>query len=260
MPKFRNSSSGCFRVAQCCHCDWTSPPLRESYSGEPSVIESPKVETTTLETTTVAAKRSESGKLAPQHRGRGAESRPRLVEAGLARRQALQSEARQQERAQGTARLHGAPQLHRRGERDGGDRDRRPELRRQRPKLVREERHGQCERGEVRAAALRESRRARIAAPRGDEGASFDSGNRTMLGTMEPQRRAPQQPDGDPEGRCQAERRPVRLRNEDEEEGCEQRGEQQRPLAATRYALTPEEGSEGRPQPKQPADERHALR
>src|SRR5919204_3528970 len=48
MPQLRNSSRGSRRAAQYSHWLVSSPPLRESYPGDPSVIESPRAATTSL--------------------------------------------------------------------------------------------------------------------------------------------------------------------------------------------------------------------
>src|SRR5437764_10572725 len=46
MPQSRNSSRSSASAAQYSHWLLSSPPRRESYSGEPSVIESPRAATT----------------------------------------------------------------------------------------------------------------------------------------------------------------------------------------------------------------------
>src|SRR5579871_2757562 len=71
-----------------------------------------------------------SGELARQHCRNRAERDLRLVEAGFPRRQALEPEARQQEgMPERTGRaLDEPPELHREGEREDEDDERRPEL------------------------------------------------------------------------------------------------------------------------------------
>ena len=91
-------------------------------------------------------------------------------------------------------RLDEAPDLHRHRERDAGDDQRRPELRRERPEPVGEPRHGQRERGEVRSAARREARRAGGSLPGRDEPALLDRGDRAVLGAVQPERSAAEHP------------------------------------------------------------------
>ena len=87
------------------------------------------------------------------------------------------------------------PELHRQRERQQHDQQRRVERRRERPGPVGEEGHRQDERGEVRAAARREARRARRARPGRGELARLGGRDRAVLGAVEAERAAAQQPE-----------------------------------------------------------------
>ena len=142
-----------------------------------------------------------------------------------------------------------APELHRQRE-GGARRERRVGRRRGRPEAVGEHGDGEHERREVRPAARCEPRRLRALRPRSGRAAGLGRGDRAVLGAVKEERPAAQHPcrPGRRRSRFRAEAR--RLRQEDERQRREQRGEQKHPLAPARDAPATEERGQRQAEPR----------
>ena len=132
----------------------------------------------------------------------GAERDAGFVETRLPRRDSLQAESGEEEGAgEALGRgFDGEPELHRQRERENDDGGRRVDGRREGPDALECERDREHKGCEVRAAPRREARRSHGTAPGLGEAALLGGGDRAVLGTVERERPAAQEPNDEADG------------------------------------------------------------
>ena len=153
------------------------------------------------------------------------------------------------------------PELHR--DTDRQDRDERAgERGREEPwcEVVEERRHWDRERGEVRPTASREPARSRHVRPRGCERAGLGRCDCAVLGAVQAQRAAAEEPEDDRGRREDPSRELESARERDERERKQQRAEQKQPFAKPGNAAAAHEGRHRGRQLEQAADERNPGR
>ena len=159
----------------------------------------------------------------------------RLVKPRLARGEPLQSESRQKDDARKTRQaLNQLPELHRERQREHRHDDRCENGRRQGPEAAPEDGDRHQQRGEVRAAAHREARGQGCAMPGLPKTPLLECGDRTVLGTVQVERAAAQEPAQQSEGRDETCGEPQPARSESEHQWSDDRRDQKEPLAAAR--------------------------